>query len=76
MNTTPHSTAPRFQVLSLLLVALLQPATTGGTNLQRPLPQPSLSWEIADQGNRALLQIRAESGLSLRQMNLPALPAT
>ncbi len=68
-----NAKAARFQVLSLLLVALLQPATTGGSEPQRPLPPSSLGQEIADQGNRALLQIRAESRLSLRQMNLPAL---
>jgi hypothetical protein len=75
MNTTPRSRATRFQALPLLLVALLQPATTGSTELQRPLSPPSLSLDIAEQGNRALRQIQAESRLSLRQMNLPVLPA-
>lgn len=76
MNTTSRSIS-RLHLLLPLIAVLLQPVATGGTDLRRAvlLPQP-LAQEIAEQGNRALLQIRAESRLSLRQLNLPLVIAT
>jgi hypothetical protein len=66
----------------LLAAALLTPAVAafGGRTAApasglQPAAAPMLADEIAEQGNRALVQIRAESRASLRQsLTLPALP--
>ena len=61
----------------LLAAALLMPALTVLAQPAREAaapPQAELGRAIADQGNRALLQIRAESRGSLRQsVGLPKL---
>lgn len=58
-----------YPLLGAILLALL-PAAHGETS--RPASDPTLGWQIAQQGNRALEQIRAESRLALEPLVLPA----
>ena len=60
----------------LLAAALLAPALAAITGDEAPrVPSPELGRAIAEQGNRALLTIRADTREAVRHMAPPALPA-
>lgn len=56
-----------------LLAVLLQPSSIAGTGGYRPATDPSLGHQIAEQGNRALLEIRSEAWQMLQPATLEAL---